>query len=127
MIGGEDCRYRVWDSFGRQLYNSGAGDYPVTAVSWSPDGNYFAAGSYNTLRLCDKIGWSHSLDKPATGSVFKIAWSADGTQVVQCNLGCNLIFKRQHELSLAPFVTYLKLHTTTVFEFKTAYKLSGIV
>ena len=83
MIGGEDCRYRVWDSFGRQLYNSGAGDYPVTAVSWSPDGNYFAAGSYNTLRLCDKIGWSHSLDKPATGSVFKIAWSADGTQVVQ--------------------------------------------
>ena len=38
-------------------------------------------GSFNTLRLCDKIGWSHSLDKPATGSIYKIAWSADGTQV----------------------------------------------
>ena len=105
IIGGEDCRYRVWDSFGRQLYNSGAGDYPVTAVSWSSDGNYFAAGSYNTLRLCDKIGWSHSLDKPATGSVFKIAWSADGTQVVQWNLGCNLISKWPSRVE-----SYLKLH-----------------
>jgi hypothetical protein len=28
-----------------------------------------------------QIGWSHSLDKPATGSIYKIAWSADGTQV----------------------------------------------
>ena len=127
MLGGEDCRYRVWDSFGRQLYNSGAGDYPVTAVSWSPDGNYFAAGSYNTLRLCDKIGWSHSLDKPATGSVFKIAWSADGTQVVQCKLGCNLISKCQHVLSQEHQVTYLKLHTTTSFEFKTAHTLWYLV
>ena len=81
VSGGEDCRYRVWDSFGRQLYNAGQHDYPITAVSWSPDGQYFAVGSFNTLRLCDKIGWSHSLDKPATGSIFKIAWSADGTQV----------------------------------------------
>ena len=24
---------------------------------------------------------SHSLDKPATGSIYKISWSADGTQV----------------------------------------------
>ena len=26
-------------------------------------------------------GWSHSLDKPGTGSIYKIAWSSDGTQV----------------------------------------------
>jgi len=51
-------------------------------MSWSTDGELFAVGSYNTLRLCDKIGWSHSLDKPTTGSIFKIAWSADGTQVI---------------------------------------------
>ena len=43
----------------------------------------FAVGSFNTLRLCDKIGWSHSLEKPATGSIYKIAWSADGTQVIR--------------------------------------------
>ena len=42
---------------------------------------FSSVGSFNTLRLCDKIGWSHSLDKPATGSIYKIAWSADGTQV----------------------------------------------
>ena len=72
----------MWDSYGRQLYNAaGQHDYPITAVSWAPDGQHFAVGSFNTLRLCDKIGWSHSLDKPATGSLYKIAWSADGTQV----------------------------------------------
>ena len=48
--------------------------------SFSPDGENFAVGSFNTLRLCDKIGWSHSLDKPSTGSIYKISWSADGTQ-----------------------------------------------
>ena len=46
----------------------------------------------NTQHLCEKISWwiakqqispprSHSLDKPATGSIYKISWSADGTQV----------------------------------------------
>ena len=51
-------------------------------MSYSPDGENFAVGSFNTLRLCDKIGWSHSLDKPSTGSVYKISWSGDGTQVI---------------------------------------------
>ncbi len=71
----------MWDSFGRQLFNSGQHDYPVTSLSWSADGRLFAVGSFNTLRLCDIIGWSHSLDKPATGSIYKLAWSSDGTQI----------------------------------------------
>ena len=50
VSGGEDCRYRVWDQFGRQLYNSAQHDYPITSVSWSADGQLFAVGSYNTLR-----------------------------------------------------------------------------
>ena len=71
VTGGEDCKYRVsrssrddndddrkvWDTYGRQLYSSGAHDYPVTSVAWSNDGELFAVGSFNTLRLCDKIGW----------------------------------------------------------------------
>ena len=76
----------MWDAFGRQLYCSGQHDYPITAVSYSPDGENFAVGSFNTLRLCDKIGWSHSLDKPSTGSVYKISWSGDGTQVIMALL-----------------------------------------
>ena len=43
-------------------------------------------------RLCDKIGWSHSLDKPSTGSLYKIAWSADGTQVAAACGNGHVIF-----------------------------------
>lgn len=81
LSGGEDCKYKVWDSYGRLMYSSSTHDYPITSVSWSPDGDTFAVGSYNTLRLCDKAGWSYALEKPNTGSIFNIAWSSDSTQV----------------------------------------------
>lgn len=81
LSGGEDTRYRVWDNFGRQLYSSSQHHHPITSLSWSPDGQLFAVGSFNTLRLCDKAGWCHSLEKPSTGSIFNLAWSSDGTQV----------------------------------------------
>ncbi|KAM6961470.1 intraflagellar transport protein 80 homolog [Aplochiton taeniatus] len=81
LSGGEDCKYKVWDSYGRLLYTSSPHDYPVTSLSWAPDGEVFAVCSFNTLRLCDKTGWSHALEKPNTGSVFSLAWSADGTQL----------------------------------------------
>uniref|UniRef100_A0A3B5LZU8 Intraflagellar transport 80 homolog (Chlamydomonas) n=1 Tax=Xiphophorus couchianus TaxID=32473 RepID=A0A3B5LZU8_9TELE len=81
LSGGEDCKYKVWDSFGRLLHSSTSQDYPITSLSWAPDGEVFAVGSFNTLRLCDKTGWSYALEKPNTGSVFNLAWSADGTQL----------------------------------------------
>ncbi|BFZ00478.1 hypothetical protein BsWGS_03517 [Bradybaena similaris] len=81
LSGAEDKRYKVWDIYGRQLYSSSSHDYPITAVSWTPDGEMFAAGSFNTLRLCDRSGWSYALEKPNTGSIFSLAWSSDGTQV----------------------------------------------
>ncbi|XP_045601736.1 intraflagellar transport protein 80 homolog [Procambarus clarkii] len=81
LSGGEDTRYRVWDNFGRQLFSSSQHHHPITALAWSPDGQMFAVGSFNTLRLCDKAGWCHSLEKPTTGSIFNLAWSSDGTQV----------------------------------------------
>ncbi|XP_066266233.1 intraflagellar transport protein 80 homolog [Branchiostoma lanceolatum] len=81
LSGGEDCRYKVWDSYGRLMFTSQVHDYPITSVSWAPDGELFAVGSFNTLRLCDKTGWSYALEKPNTGSVFNIAWSSDGTQI----------------------------------------------
>jgi WD40 repeat protein len=56
LSGAEDCKYKVFDSYGRLMYMSSTHDYPITSVSWSPDGDLFAAGSYNTLRLCDKAG-----------------------------------------------------------------------
>jgi len=77
----EDCKYKVWDCYGRLLYTSSPHDYPVTSCAWAPDGESFAIGSYNTIRLCDKKGWSYSLDKAELGSVFSLTWSTDGTQV----------------------------------------------
>ncbi|MEQ2184921.1 Intraflagellar transport protein 80, partial [Goodea atripinnis] len=56
LSGGEDCKYKVWDSFGRLLYLSSSQDYPITSLSWAPDGEVFSVGSFNTLWLCDKTG-----------------------------------------------------------------------
>lgn len=58
VSGGEDCRYRVWDSFGRPIYTGPLHDYPITSIAWSADGELFAVGAFNTLRLCDKAGVS---------------------------------------------------------------------
>ncbi|NXC47694.1 IFT80 protein, partial [Penelope pileata] len=81
LSGGEDCKYKVWDSYGHLLYSSQPHEYPITSVAWSGDGELFAVGSFHTLRLCDKTGWSYALEKPNTGSIFHIAWSVDGTQL----------------------------------------------
>ncbi|NXG16344.1 IFT80 protein, partial [Grallaria varia] len=81
LSAGEDCKYKVWDSYGRVLYSSQPHDYPITCLAWAVDGELFAVGSFNTLRLCDKTGWSYALEKPNTGSIFNISWSTDGTQL----------------------------------------------
>ncbi|CAL4111796.1 unnamed protein product, partial [Meganyctiphanes norvegica] len=92
LSGGEDTRYRVWDNYGRQLYSSAPHQHPITSLAWAPDGQLFAVGSFNTLRLCDKAGWCHSLEKPATGSIFNLAWSSDGTQVAGACGNGHIIF-----------------------------------
>ena len=81
VSGGEDRFYRVWDAFGRQLYQSPMHSHVITSVAWSPNGEAFAVGSFNMLRLCDKTGWSYSHERPNSGSLMDIAWSSDGTQL----------------------------------------------
>lgn len=61
VSGGEDRKYRVWDTFGRQLYASAPHDQPITSVAWSPTGEFFAAGGFNCLRICDRIGASEEI------------------------------------------------------------------
>jgi len=56
----------VWDSYGHPLYASSPQDYPVTSLSWAPDGEVFATGSFNTLYLCDKTGVSSSSSNTTT-------------------------------------------------------------
>ncbi len=56
-------------------------DHVVTSVKWAPNGEVFAVGAFEMLRLCDKTGWSHSFDKPNSGSILNLSWSNDGTTV----------------------------------------------
>ncbi|KAI4465027.1 outer segment 5 [Holotrichia oblita] len=114
VSGGEECRYRVWDSHGRQLYSSSLHDNPITSLAWSPSGDLFAVGSYNTLRLCDYSGWSQSLEKPITGCIYKIAWSSDGTQLAGACANGHVIFAHIVDRE----VQYMN-YTATVTERKT--------
>jgi intraflagellar transport protein 80 len=92
ISGGEDCRYKVWDSLGRVLFTSAIHEFPITSLAWSPDGALFAIGSYNTLKLCDRCGWSYSLDKPQIQSIFCLCWSSDSTQIAGACANGNVIF-----------------------------------
>jgi len=80
ISGGEDCRYRVWHPDGRCLYTSANLDIPLTSLGWAPSGLLFAVGGPNMIRLCDRFGWTHSVETPSFGSVYSVEWSADGTQ-----------------------------------------------
>jgi len=82
VSGGEDCKFRVWDSFGRQLFQSKPLEHVVTCVKWAPNGSCFAVGSFNMLRLCDKTGWTYCReDLHETGSVLGLCWTQDGTMI----------------------------------------------
>ena len=61
------------------MFSSNPYDYVITSLSWAPNGEYFAVGAYEMLRLCDKTGWSYSFDKIKTGTLSSICWSPDGT------------------------------------------------
>ena len=92
ISGGEDCIYRVWDAFGRQFYSSRPMEHVVTSLSWAPNGECYAVGSYNVIRLCDKIGWSYCRERITAGSVMNIEWTSDGTQFAGAGGNGSIIF-----------------------------------
>lgn len=92
ISGGEDCNYKVWDSFGRQLYSSRPMEQVVTSIAWCPNGECFAVGSYNIIRLCDRTGWTHSRERLQSGSILSIAWTSDGTQFACAGGNSSVVF-----------------------------------
>ena len=50
------CCFQVWDCFGRLLVQSIPYEYVITSVAWAPNGDTFAVGSFDFVRLCDKAG-----------------------------------------------------------------------
>lgn len=82
VSGGEDCCYKVWDSFGRLLFQSAPLEHAITSVAWAPSGDLFAVGSFEALHLCDRTGWAYSKAKPPQcGSLLGLAWAPDSTML----------------------------------------------
>ncbi|KAG7311155.1 hypothetical protein JYU34_002142 [Plutella xylostella] len=92
LSGAEDGFFKIWDTFGQQVSVSVKHDQPITSVSWAPSGDLFVVGSYNLIRLCNSNGWSHCLDRPSTGSIYNIGWSADGTQLTAACANSQVLF-----------------------------------
>ena len=59
--GGEDCRYKIWDSQGANIYTSSPDDFSITSLDFSPDGEMLAIGGFNMLRLCHYTGVCESV------------------------------------------------------------------
>ena len=66
-------------------------DHVVTSTAWSPDGTVFAVGMYDALRLCDRAGWTHHRAKCESGSLYALAWTADGTQLAGAGANESLV------------------------------------
>jgi len=92
VSGGEDCVFHVFDSFGRVLYTSKPLEHVITSISWSPNGEVFAVGSFNNIRLCDKTGWTHSKHRVASGSLMDMSWTSDGTQFAAAGGNGSVVF-----------------------------------
>ena len=56
LCGGEDCRYRVYDSTGTCLFLSSQLMHPITSAAWMLSGEAFVIGSYKSIHLCDREG-----------------------------------------------------------------------
>ena len=78
VSGGEDCIYKVWDAFGRQMFSSRPLEHVITSIGWCPNGECFAVGTHNMIRLCDKTGWTHSRERMNCGSIMNLSWTSDG-------------------------------------------------
>jgi len=67
---------------GASLPDAAKQSAPVTAVAWSPDGKWVAAGGYRAVRLLDPESGSvlHTLAGPSN-QVLSLAWSPDGKRL----------------------------------------------
>lgn len=54
--GGDDCRYKIWDSQGALIYASFVEDFSITSVEFDPKGLFLAVGGFNMLKLCHFTG-----------------------------------------------------------------------
>uniref|UniRef100_A0A336MI21 CSON001587 protein n=1 Tax=Culicoides sonorensis TaxID=179676 RepID=A0A336MI21_CULSO len=92
---GEDCRYKIWDPHGANIFTSSQDDFAITSIDYNLDGDLLAVGGFNMLKLCHPTGWSYSNTRftdDSVGSLFGLTWSTDGTQVSAGSGSGHLIF-----------------------------------
>jgi intraflagellar transport protein 80 len=92
VSGSEDRRYKVWDNYGQLLFQSKPQEFAITSVAWSPSGEYFAVGSFNSIALCDKTGWTHHRAKSNSGSILSLDWTGDGTHLAGAGANGAVVF-----------------------------------
>mmetsp|Transcript_28907 Transcript_28907/g.81402 ORF Transcript_28907/g.81402 Transcript_28907/m.81402 type:complete len:781 (+) Transcript_28907:949-3291(+) len=101
VSGAEDCRYKVWDAFGRLLYQSAPLEAAITSLAWAPSGDLFAVGSFEALHLCDRTGWTYSKAKPPEcGSLLGLAWAPDSTMLAAAGGNGAVVFGQLVDVEL---------------------------
>ncbi|VDL94630.1 unnamed protein product [Schistocephalus solidus] len=66
-----------------------AHDGIILKVGWNPVNNLILSGGEDC-----KYKWFHTIEKPTTGSILSLAWSADGTQVAAAGANGQVIFAK---------------------------------
>jgi intraflagellar transport protein 80 len=75
-------RFRIWGPSGALLRSSETFPYVVHTAAWTPQGTMLAVGTFNGVLLCDASGQVLAKQRLSVfGSVFGLAWTADGMQV----------------------------------------------
>ena len=86
---GEDCKYKLWDKFGKLLYSSNKFSDSPQSVIWHPSGSYFVVGLYDRMLLCNSSG--HLLSSTyleGCGSIYDLDWNSSATHIsVACGNG----------------------------------------
>lgn len=54
--GGEDCRYKLWDTHGALIFHSSVDEQSITSLEFSLNGEMLAVGGFNMLKLCHSSG-----------------------------------------------------------------------
>lgn len=83
---GEDRQFKIWDSYNRLVYQSHPHNFVITTLKFNLSGEFLAVGLFETLKVCDKTGWTHCVTKVDHGSVLDVNWNRDSNSLF-CGFG----------------------------------------
>ncbi|XP_030758485.1 intraflagellar transport protein 80 homolog isoform X3 [Sitophilus oryzae] len=87
LTGGEDGFIKIWSRSGMLRSTVVSSDNSIYGACWSPDSQSIAYTQGKCVIVkqlapnTKPLKWSRSLEKPNTGSIYKMSWSNDGTQL----------------------------------------------